>query len=182
MATNGIMKYFDKGIKAIATQEEKLEDLGGKLVQRASETQSKIDTAVKDWQKAKEAVQQAKDNQTWLEIEIERDFEHSFSELSDLYQKHDEAVRYEQIFDRLEWEKKRPALDQVHIIVDEFQDALNGYSSEIDELQDLIDEHGTESTEDELQDLVHRYSRILNNQVKAVNKHLNTYDIDNLVR
>ena len=79
-------------------------------------------------------------------------------------------------------EKERPTLYEVESLTDSYQDVLNAYSGQIEALEALIEEHGSESMQDELLELVAKYHTVLSAQKEAVNSHLATYEIKPLVR
>ena len=130
----------------------------------------------------KEATALAKDNLTWLKIEIYRKDGHNFNELEELYNRYDHNERDHEVFRLLELEKKAPAIEEVEALADGYQDSLNAYTDQIEALEALIEEHASDSMENELLELVAKYYAIANTQKEDVNNYLAGFDIKDLIR
>ena len=181
-ATSKFKALFNRGLSAIEDQAQVIERETESLLTSTTDIKKAIDTAVKDWEQAKEATGLAQDNLTWLKIEIEHKTGHSFAELEELYSRYDSNERDKDLFNVVAHEKERPTLYEVESLTDSYQDVLNAYSGQIEALEALIEEHGSESMQDELLELVAKYHTVLSAQKEAVNSHLATYEIKPLVR
>ena len=84
-ATSKFKALFNRGLTAIEDQAQVIEQETESLLTSTTDIKKAIDTAVKDWEQAKEATGLAQDNLTWLKLEIEHKTGHSFAELEELY-------------------------------------------------------------------------------------------------
>lgn len=181
-ATDKFKALFNRSLKAIQEQAELIEKESDGLLLETAKVKSNISKAVEDWELAKEATALAKDNLTWLKIEIYRKDGHSFNELEELYNRYDHNERDYEVFRLLELEKEAPAVEEVEALADGYQDTLNAYTDQIEALEALIEEHASDSMEDELLELVAKYYAIANTQKEDVNNYLAGFDIKDLIR
>lgn len=86
------------------------------------------------------------------------------------------------IFERLYSEQYPPALEAVNILASEFQGVLNEFDDEIEILENLIEEHASDNTKEELMEEANGFRIILGSQISIANTELEQFGMDPLIR